>query len=563
MEQKQLDDLEETYFGEEFIDDEEDVRVEDLKEKKKVPVMTKPNAPVAPTSSAVAAAKRAASKASIKTESRMDSKVETKATSALPRDEEGYVVLEDRKTDIKESKVESRVEAAKPKKVVETASSNNPWAAKDNSSSSSSSSSSNSSASSSLMWKIIAGVLLIALIAAILTSGFRGLAPAGASLTMGQAEEKALNYVNANLLEPPFTAQVESSQDEGSVYRVTLSIGAQKVDSYITKDGELFFPQGFPTDATTPTTPGSQLVEVDIEDQPTKGNANAPITIVEFSDFECPFCGQFYEETLTQLDNEYIKTGKARLVFRDFPLSFHPQAQPAALAAACADEQGKFWEYHNLLFERQDALSAENYLTWAEELSLDADKFQACFETKKYLDEVQRDLADGQEYGVSGTPAFFINGKLLSGAQPFSAFKQEIDAQLAAIQQPAQPTVDEEPSPAVPLNPAVEQEPAVPTQPQAQAQTQSVSITSKKWSFTPNLIRVKEGTRVSLTIVPDEREPTFSLPTYTFSIPEFGVSEEVGGRTTVEFVADKKGQFAFSCSSCPPQRNMKGTLIVE
>ena len=120
-----------------------------------------------------------------------------------------------------------------------------------------------------------------------------------------------------------------------------------------------------------------------------------------------------------------------KLVFRDFPLSFHEEAEPAALAAECAHEQGKFWEYHDLLFENQDQLGKDNYKKWAQEAGLDLPKFTACVESKKYQDEVQEDFTEGQQYGVTGTPGFFINGKLVSGAQPFTVFEQEIEAALA------------------------------------------------------------------------------------------------------------------------------------
>ncbi|MBI2573521.1 thioredoxin domain-containing protein [Candidatus Woesearchaeota archaeon] len=559
MEQKQLDDLEETYFGEEFIDDEEEVRVEDLKEKKKPITNVKPVSPPTP----VVLPKKTTSKTvSLKSESRA-----TASAASLPQDEEGYVDLQDRsKVEHRETEKVAKVEV-KPKRVVETAPSTNPWSGESKTSS--------ESKSSSFGWKIVAGILLILLVASILTAGFRGMNPTSTEndLTLTQAQEKVLDYVNTNLLEAPFVAQVENAADEGNVYRVTLSVAGQNVDSYITKDGEIFFPQGFKTSVAPDVDKAQEpsLANIDITGQPIKGNTNAPVTIVEFSDFECPFCGKFFEETYPQLEKEYIKTGKVKLVFMDFPLSFHPQAQPAALAAACANEQGKFWEYHDLLFKNQELLSAENYQKWATDLELDATKFKTCVDSQKYLKEVQKDLTDGQEYGVSGTPAFFINGKLLSGAQPFTAFKAEIDAQLAIAQptsvQPTQPS-QEAPSQEAPVAPSVPVAPVAQQQPSAQdsdpsTQTQSVALSSKKWSFSPTTIRVKEGAKVLLTITPNDSEPTFSLPSYSFSIPALGVNTPIAGKTVVEFRASKKGTFEFSCSSCPEQRNMKGTLVVE
>jgi protein-disulfide isomerase len=161
---------------------------------------------------------------------------------------------------------------------------------------------------------------------------------------------------------------------------------------------------------------------------PSRGPANAPITIVEFSDFECPYCGRA-EESVKQVMDAY--KDKVRLVYRDYPLSFHRNAQKAAEAARCAGDQNKYWEYHATLFENQTALDAESLKKYATDLELDAKKFQQCLDQNKYADTVQKDFEVGNAIGVSGTPAFFINGRLLSGAQPFEAFKQIIDEILA------------------------------------------------------------------------------------------------------------------------------------
>jgi len=163
------------------------------------------------------------------------------------------------------------------------------------------------------------------------------------------------------------------------------------------------------------------------DDDPVKGDPNAPIIIIEFSDFQCPFCERFYTNTLPQIVSQYIDTGKAKLVFRDFPLSFHPNAQPAAEAAECADEQGKFWEMHDKIFENQGSMSVESYKLWAEEIGLNTEQFNSCLDSGKYASEVQKDFSDGAAAGVSGTPTFFINGEKLVGAQPFEAFKAVLD----------------------------------------------------------------------------------------------------------------------------------------
>ena len=171
--------------------------------------------------------------------------------------------------------------------------------------------------------------------------------------------------------------------------------------------------------------------EISVDDDPMKGDVNAPVTIVEFSDFECPFCARFYSQTLKQLEEEYIDTGKVKLVFRDFPLGFHQNAQKASEAAECANEQGKFWEMHDAIFENQQSLSIASLKQWAGNLGIDTNKFNNCLDSGKYAEEVQNDFKEGSSYGVSGTPSFFINGIPMVGAQPFSAFKQIIDSELA------------------------------------------------------------------------------------------------------------------------------------
>ena len=160
------------------------------------------------------------------------------------------------------------------------------------------------------------------------------------------------------------------------------------------------------------------------------GSASAPVTIVEFSDFQCPYCAKFYFETFGQVYEKYIKSGKVRFAYRHFPLSFHENAQKAAEASECAREQNKFWEYADKLFASQKSLGTESLKKYAADLGLDAKKFNECLDSGKAAPLVQADLSDGLEMGVSGTPAFLINEKLISGAQPFSAFENAIEQEL-------------------------------------------------------------------------------------------------------------------------------------
>jgi len=182
---------------------------------------------------------------------------------------------------------------------------------------------------------------------------------------------------------------------------------------------------------TRPTQPTGPI-EVSEDDDPVKGDKDAPVTIIEFSDYECAFCGRYSAQTYHEIIEKYVDTGKAKYVFRDFPLGFHQNAQKAAEASECADDQGKFWEYHDILFLNQGALSINDLKGYASDLSLDTSKFDSCLDSGKYASEVRKDLADGGKAGISGTPSFIINGQKLVGAQPFSAFEQAIEAALAA-----------------------------------------------------------------------------------------------------------------------------------
>ncbi|HJX61707.1 MAG TPA: DsbA family protein [Dehalococcoidia bacterium] len=172
------------------------------------------------------------------------------------------------------------------------------------------------------------------------------------------------------------------------------------------------------------------------DDDPAWGPADAPVIVVEFSDYQCPFCKRFYDETLPQIQATY--EGQVRFVYRDFPLtSIHPLAQKAAEASECADDQGRFWEYHALLWANQQQLDVASLKAYAAELGLDTATFDGCLDSGKNAQEVQNDSSDAVSYGVTGTPWFFINDAALVGAQPFSAFQTIIDPLLAVAPTPS------------------------------------------------------------------------------------------------------------------------------
>lgn len=161
---------------------------------------------------------------------------------------------------------------------------------------------------------------------------------------------------------------------------------------------------------------------------PSKGDAKAPVTIVEFSDYECPYCARA-EPTIEKLLADY--GDKVRLVYRDFPLDFHPKAQKASEAAHCADDQGKYWEMHKRLFVSTQQLDLESLKKHARELGLDGTKFDQCLDSGAKEKVVKEHADAGRSAGVTATPAFFVNGRPLAGAMPYDEFKKVIDDELA------------------------------------------------------------------------------------------------------------------------------------
>jgi len=196
-----------------------------------------------------------------------------------------------------------------------------------------------------------------------------------------------------------------------------------------------------PIQSPQPSAP--QLFTVSFDGEPVKGNPDAPITVVEFSDFQCPFCSRFFEQTLPLLEKNYIDTGKIKFVYKDLPLdNLHPNARSAHIAAECADEEGKFWEYHDVLFQKQAEwqrlASSDLDITlsqFAVDLGMQAASFESCMGSQDIADEVNQDTLEAARYGATGTPTFFIGNEKdgfikLVGAQPYAAFQGVIDNQL-------------------------------------------------------------------------------------------------------------------------------------
>jgi protein-disulfide isomerase len=207
----------------------------------------------------------------------------------------------------------------------------------------------------------------------------------------------------------------------------------EQISQYMSRNGQAEAQRAFvdrlKKELNVQTTLKPPRVQVAAEG-PSKGPATAPVTIVEFSDFQCPYCSKA-EETVDKVMKSY--DGKVRLVYRDYPLPFHPQAEKAAEAAHCAGDQGKYWEMHHKLFANQKALEPPALKGYAKDLNLDQPKFDKCLDAGEKAKLVEANKKAGEQVGVSGTPAFFVNGVMLSGAQPYEEFKSVIDQELATV----------------------------------------------------------------------------------------------------------------------------------
>jgi protein-disulfide isomerase len=244
-----------------------------------------------------------------------------------------------------------------------------------------------------------------------------------------------VNGTPSFLLNGYLRAGVPSPEGLGQVIQV-LEQG-ETLKMMVPKDVAASLESGTPLAPDATATPA----DVDIAGAPVKGDADAPVTIVEFSDFECPYCGTYTAETYPDLVKQFVDTGKVKYVFRDFPLSqIHPQAAKAAEAARCARDQGgddAFWTMHDALFASQgtwagQTTAADTFADLADEAALDRAAFTTCLDSGKHADAVQADFDAGVGYGVQGTPSFFINGQMLSGALPLAEFETAIEAAIKA-----------------------------------------------------------------------------------------------------------------------------------
>lgn len=226
-------------------------------------------------------------------------------------------------------------------------------------------------------------------------------------------------------------AETKNSSNVGIAVAIVLAGAIVGAALYFRPDGGSSVATGSPVPAGQVA--GEQRVNIAVEaDDPVLGAADAPVTIVEFSDLECPYCQRHHQLTFPQLKQQYIDTGKVRYVFKHFPLiQIHPHARPAAEISQCANAQGKFWEFADKAFANQKALTDPDLQRYATEVGVDAATLQDCLANATTAQIVSADQQAGVAAGVTGTPGFFINGQRLEGAQPFETFKAVIEAELA------------------------------------------------------------------------------------------------------------------------------------
>ena len=251
------------------------------------------------------------------------------------------------------------------------------------------------------------------------------------------ASKKVVEYYRRKANVPP-AAQVEVKDLKASKIKGaktgTLQVGPQQKVEFTMSDDGRYVVFGELEDVTVDPFAGV-MKKISLKGQPSKGPESAKVTIVEYSDFQCPFCARGYQTVENQVLKEY--GDKVRLVYKNFPLPMHPWAEPAAVASECAFEQKPqaFWKLYGYYFQNQRDITPQNIKDKSVEAlkddGIDTAKFTDCLDNKKTLSEVKADQAEGASVGVNGTPAFLINGRLVSGAQPFENFKSVIDDELA------------------------------------------------------------------------------------------------------------------------------------
>ena len=247
------------------------------------------------------------------------------------------------------------------------------------------------------------------------------------------ASEKLVEYLNGLT---GGGVSFASSEDIGSLYKINVNYQGKEIPVYITKDGNYFVSGISPItgnvanqEQTQASQPTNEPIEIDLKDAPIKGDTNAPVTILEFSDYECPFCGRHFSQTLPLIIENYVNTGKVRLVFKY--AQGHGTGQAAHLISWCLNDQNLFWEFHDLAFANQeDVGNIVKMKELAQSLGADMNNLDECIDSRKYNYLLTEDSQMAISNGITGTPSFIINGQLIEGAVSFNEIKRVIDKSL-------------------------------------------------------------------------------------------------------------------------------------
>jgi protein-disulfide isomerase len=292
----------------------------------------------------------------------------------------------------------------------------------------------------SIMRRVTAVVVILALSAGCRSGGDSSGAP-GAAISDEDVSRRVIEYFQKTVTTPGLDFKVGKLEDseiagwrKGNL-EVSLGQQTQNVAFYVSRDGHYLF-RGDAVDLTVD--PLQQVMsKISLEGQPERGPKDAKVTIVEYSDFQCPFCARVYTTFETEVLKEY--GDKVRFIFKNYPLtSIHPWAEDAAVASECAFQQGndQFWAMYDALFSKQAEINKDNFRerakAIAQEAGMDAAKLQECLEARATIDAVKADESEATALGINSTPTFFVNGRRLSGAQTYESFKQLIDQELGA-----------------------------------------------------------------------------------------------------------------------------------
>ena len=255
--------------------------------------------------------------------------------------------------------------------------------------------------------------------------------------------KKSIEYLNKNLLQQGQTATLVSYSKESGVIKIKIDVSGKSYDSYVTKDGKIIFPQGFLTDTSSsdsnqPTNQGPDINNVNTENDPFIGKADAAVVMAYWFDYQCPFCKKTEQEIVSKLISEYVNSGKLKIVFKDYAF-LGSDSTTAGLAANAVWEiaPNKFFEWHKAMFEKQDNEnggwgSKADILALTQSLGIDSSKIGQLMASKEaeYQKEMDSDKAEGTSFGINGTPGSIIGKQLISGAQPYETFKASVDAVL-------------------------------------------------------------------------------------------------------------------------------------